>query len=126
MLVAGQTLPNSLSMPTGNFTVTRLSESSLRVELSGDWHLRRDLPSPDPVIKAIASARQPATLSIAANKLGAWDSGLLIFLKPIADSCRDRHIAIDLGQLPAGVTRLVQLSEAVPERKGARSVDHVP
>jgi phospholipid/cholesterol/gamma-HCH transport system permease protein len=108
---------------TGNFTINRLSDSALIVELSGDWHLHRHVPSPEPVIREIAAANQPARLSFAAHGLGDWDSGLLIFLKSIADTCRRMSVELDLGQLPGGLGRLVELSEAVPERKGARSVE---
>jgi phospholipid/cholesterol/gamma-HCH transport system permease protein len=93
------------------------------VEVSGDWHLHREVPSPEQVIHEITAAEQPARLSFAASGLGDWDSGLLIFLKSIADTCQSLRIDLDLGQLPGGLGRLVQLSEAVPERKGARSVE---
>ena len=35
--------------------------------------------------------------------------------------CRARGIAEDRGGLPAGLRRLLELAEAVPEKKGARS-----
>ena len=110
-------------MTTGKFTISKLSDSSLSVEVSGDWHLHREVPSPEQVIHEITAAEQPARLSFAASGLGDWDSGLLIFLKSIADTCQSLRIDLDLGQLPGGLGRLVQLSEAVPERKGARSVE---
>ena len=113
-----------MAIPT--FTISRTSDSALIVELSGDWHLQRDLPSPQPVIAEVASSHQPAKLSFSANRLGDWDSGLLIFLKPITETCRNRQVEVDLRHLPTGLGRLIRLYEAVPERKGARSVERPP
>src|SRR6266511_4389561 len=37
-----------------------------------------------------------------------------------SDLCRQRHVALDPDGLPAGIHRLLDLAEAVPERVGAR------
>ncbi len=68
------------------------------------------------------STKPPAKLKFVAEELGKWDSGLLIFLKPIVDTCRNHQVEIELAKLPPGLSRLVQLSEAVPEREGARAI----
>ena len=104
----------------GSFSIKHLGDASLVVELSGDWHLARSLPSPEAVNREIASAHV-SRVNLVGENLGRWDSGLLIFLKSIADICRSRNVNLDLHSLPPGVARLVNLSEAVPERKGARS-----
>jgi phospholipid/cholesterol/gamma-HCH transport system permease protein len=112
---------NTEMAATGKFSVAKAPDSSLRVELSGDWHLQSSLPSPEPVVKEIGSLRSPAKVTLEGQKLGEWDSGLLIFLRSVAETCKRRQIDLDLGHLPAGVARLIHLSEAVPEREGARS-----
>jgi phospholipid/cholesterol/gamma-HCH transport system permease protein len=106
---------------TGKFSIAKAPDSSLRVELSGDWHLQRSLPSPEPLVKEIGSLRGPAKVTLEGQRLGEWDSGLLIFLRSIAETCKRRRIDLDLALLPSGVARLIHLSEAVPEREGARS-----
>jgi phospholipid/cholesterol/gamma-HCH transport system permease protein len=42
------------------------------------------------------------------------------FLVDLSEFCRNRGIAMDRSQLPAGLRRLLELAEAVPEKKGAR------
>jgi hypothetical protein len=82
---------NTMSVASsGTFSVAKAQDSSLRVELSGDWHLQRSLPSPEPVVKEIGSLRSPAKVTLEGQKLGEWDSGLLIFLRSIAETCKHR------------------------------------
>ena len=89
--------------------------------LSGPWHLQRDLP-PITLIVAELDAR-PGTRRVAYEtaQLTHWDSGLISFLSEAAEICRARGIAEDRSGLPAGLRRLLELAEAVPEKKGARS-----
>ena len=53
-------------------------------------------------------------------QLTHWDSGLISFLTNAAAICRARSIAEDRAGLPAGLRRLLELAEAVPEKEGAR------
>ncbi len=106
---------------TANVSVFRPSDASLLIELSGDWRLGRELPSPESAEREIASDPKPAKVSLDGGKIRSWDSGLLIFINAIASACRTRQAELDLGGLPPGVARLIRLAEAVPERKGARA-----
>jgi hypothetical protein len=47
--------------------------------------------------------------------------GLIAFLTNTTDICRARGIAEDRAGLPAGLRRLLELAEAVPGKKSARS-----
>jgi phospholipid/cholesterol/gamma-HCH transport system permease protein len=91
------------------------------VHLSGPWHLQRDLPPISLLLAELGS--RPATRRIAYEtaQLTHWDSGLISFLTNTAEICRTRGIAEDRAGLPAGLRRLLELAEAVPEKKGARS-----
>ncbi len=106
---------------TASISVSRPPDSSLVIELSGDWQLSRTLPSPVPAEREIAAGPKPAKVRLDGRRLGHWDSGLLIFIDAIATVCRTQQVELDLSLLPSGVARLIQLAEAVPERKGARA-----
>jgi phospholipid/cholesterol/gamma-HCH transport system permease protein len=105
----------------GRMTFERIDSSTLVVHLSGPWHLQRDLP-PISLLTAELGSR-PGTRRIAyeSARLTHWDSGLISFLTNAAEICRARGITEDRAGLPAGLRRLLELAEAVPEKKGARS-----
>ncbi len=54
------------------------------------------------------------------TQLTSWDSGLLSFLVKSSEFCRALGINQDRQGLSAGLRRLLELAEAVPEKKGAR------
>jgi phospholipid/cholesterol/gamma-HCH transport system permease protein len=105
----------------GSVRFERGADATLIAHLSGPWHLQRDLP-PISLMLAELDAR-PGTRRVAyeASQLTHWDSGLISFLAAAAEICRARGIAEDRSGLPAGLKRLLELAEAVPEKKGARS-----
>ncbi|MEK7230276.1 MAG: ABC transporter permease [Candidatus Binatota bacterium] len=59
-------------------------------------------------------------LSFDTRGLTIWDSSLLTFLSKVAEFCQQQRITMDRSGLPSGIRRLLDLAEAVPERKGAR------
>jgi len=104
----------------GELSFTRGDQATLVAHLAGSWLLSSTRPSALEVERELA--RGPvARLAFDARGLGRWDSGLLTFLTQVVGQCRKRKIATDLSGLPSGVQRLIALSEAVPERAGARS-----
>jgi phospholipid/cholesterol/gamma-HCH transport system permease protein len=50
-------------------------------------------------------------------ELGAWDSGLPIFLAGLLKICAERGIEVDPSGLPQGVQRLLAMAFAVPEKE---------
>jgi len=98
------------------------SDSSLLVHLQGKWQLGHDMPSSSIVAEALSAQPAPARLGFEASELGGWDSALISFLVATYDLCRAHGIEHDQSGLPAGVRRLVELAEAVPEKQGARAV----
>jgi len=107
-------------MPSSELSVNRPTPDSLQVRLAGPWQMETGLPAVDPVLQALESEPRPRQVTFDAAQLGGWDSGLLTFLVKVAERCSERSIAIDYAGLPAGVSRLLKLAEAVPERQGAR------
>jgi phospholipid/cholesterol/gamma-HCH transport system permease protein len=104
----------------GNFDLVR-NDSTLLLRLRGSWHLSRDLPSAALVIPELAKPPAPGRVSYDVSGLSGWDSGLISFLLELESACRQRGIKDDREGLPAGVKRLIELAEAVPEKEGARS-----
>jgi phospholipid/cholesterol/gamma-HCH transport system permease protein len=96
------------------------SGDAILVHLSGSWRLRGGMGSEATVQQELERAPQLARVAFEAETLTHWDSSILVFLTNISEICRQRGIAMDRGGLPAGVRRLLELAEAVPEKKGAR------
>ena len=107
--------------PPNEVSFARADNSTLVVQLAGDWHLRHGLPSTDLVEKQLDTAPKPTRLTFEAAELRDWDSGLLTFLLGISEICHKRKLTADWSPLPEGVRSLIQLAEAVPEKTGARA-----
>lgn len=96
------------------------SGDAILVRLSGSWRLRGGMSSEATVQRELERAPQPARVGFEAQTLTHWDSSILVFLTNVSELCRQHGIAMDRAGLPAGVRRLLELAEAVPEKKGAR------
>ena len=96
------------------------SGDAILVHLSGAWRLRGGVSSEVTVQQELERAPQPARVGFEAQTLTHWDSSILVFLTNVSELCRQHGIAMDRAGLPAGVRRLLELAEAVPEKKGAR------
>jgi phospholipid/cholesterol/gamma-HCH transport system permease protein len=119
--MAAPDVRQSFSPSQGTVLLERTEDSNLLVRLRGKWQLRRDLPSIGLVDAELRAQPSPARVAFDASGLTGWDSGLVSFLVAIDDLCRARGIEHDRAGLPAGVRRLVELAEAVPEKQGARA-----
>lgn len=96
------------------------SGEAVLVRLSGAWRLQGGLPSDATVRQELERSPRPARIAFEAQTLSHWDSSVLTFLVAVSTLCRQRGIQMDRSGLPAGVRRLLELAEAVSERKGAR------
>jgi len=93
---------------------------AILIRLSGAWRLRGGLPSATLVQRELESSPTVRGVALEARELTSWDSSVLTFLVEVSELCRQRGIQMDRAGLPAGVRRLLELAEAVPEKKGAR------
>jgi len=98
----------------------RIGDEILLVRLSGVWRLRRGLASTTGLEQELQTPPLPSRVAFDTQKLTGWDSSALIFLTNVSELCRQRGVPLDREGLPSGIRRLLELSEAVPERKGAR------
>ena len=111
---------NEIDHSQGTVSLIRAADSTLLIRLAGHWRLRRDVPSADIVRSELEAKAPPRRIGFDAKVLTAWDSGLVSFLVDVSALCHQRGITADHGGLPAGLRRLLELAEAVPEEKGAR------
>jgi phospholipid/cholesterol/gamma-HCH transport system permease protein len=108
-------------------TVERTGDGLLRVGLAGDWVMGRDLPEVAAIEKELAAGGGVTALGFDTSGLGRWDSVLVSFLFKCRELCEKNRIEFRTDTLPTGVTKLVQLAEAVPEKKdAARTTASVP
>ena len=96
------------------------SGDAVLVRLSGAWRLRGGMASDAKLEQELERSPQPAHVAFEVQNLTHWDSSILTFLTNVSELCRQHGIAMDRAGLPAGVRRLLELAEAVPEKKGAR------
>jgi phospholipid/cholesterol/gamma-HCH transport system permease protein len=104
----------------GKVTFESKNDGSLLVRLSGPWRLSNDMPSATLLMDRLD--RQPNTRRVSFDTalLTGWDSGLVSFLVQSSEYCRTHGIEQDRAGLAEGLKHLVELAEAVPEKKGTR------
>ena len=95
------------------------SETGICLHLSGEWSLQKSSPKSGSLLRKIDEI-QPSRLSFEHHDLKKWDSSLMIFLIDLIKYCQKNDIQVSRETLPVGAQKLLQLSFAVPERKGAR------
>src|SRR5258706_8399437 len=108
--------------PSGRLSIEQ-DGATLALHVSGSWSLKGGLPSVGEVERRLGGVSR---VVFDAGGLESWDSSLLTFLAKVEELARARNIAVDRSGLPAGLRRLLELAEAVPERKGARREETDP
>jgi len=98
----------------------RYGDGKLRMILTGEWKLSYNLPSTKELEGSLAAAPEITRTDFDTKGLEGWDSGFLTFLLSFMDQCALKNVDVDREGLPSGVTRLLALATAVPERSGAR------
>jgi len=104
----------------GTVAFERDGDANLVVRLAGPWRLRSDMPGAALVDRQIA-ATKPKRVTFDSSGLTNWDSALVAFIVELSEYCHTRGIEQDRSGLQEGLRHLVELAEAVPEKKGARA-----
>ncbi|HEX9271840.1 MAG TPA: ABC transporter permease, partial [Candidatus Binatia bacterium] len=104
----------------GRLSFIQAQDGTLVIRLVGVWSLRSGIPSATDVQGQVASTGNWRRVAFDARELTSWDSSVVTFLVKVSELCRQREIPMDREGLPIGVRKLLDLAEAVPERKGAR------
>jgi phospholipid/cholesterol/gamma-HCH transport system permease protein len=108
-------------MKPGRVSFEQRNDATLILRFSGRWHLDKDLPPTTEVMRALDARPAPKRVLFDTADLANWDSGLLSFLTETDELCRTRGIVADRSGLPTGLRRLLELAEAVPEKKGTQA-----
>lgn len=109
--------------PSDALQIDSDSGQDLRVHFKGDWKIESNLPRAQDVIEQLKSSRTATHVIFDTHELTEWDSKLLTFLISLQTYCRQAEIDFEHDGLPTGAQRLLDLSQAVPEREGARRKD---
>ncbi len=99
-----------LSSPAASVLVAR-ENGTLQVVVSGHWRVGQALPDTAPILAALDDG---CALQLAAERLDAWDSSLLVFLLRLYDAAVQRQRPVDCQPLPDGLARLIRLARVVP------------
>jgi phospholipid/cholesterol/gamma-HCH transport system permease protein len=112
--------------PATGLTVRRTTDGVLLVGLAGDWVAQSSIPGLRAIEKELAGGGITA-LAFDASGLGRWDSGLVALLLKCLGMCEANRLEFRAETLPAGMAKLLQLAQAVPEKKdAARSTVRAP
>lgn len=86
------------------------------MRLAGAWTLAEGLPAAEDLRRAVLEPAPPARIAFDARGISRWDSALVAMVSRLSELAAANRIPVDLGGLPEGLVRLVNLAAAVPER----------
>jgi phospholipid/cholesterol/gamma-HCH transport system permease protein len=112
-----------LTLPSPSRAIARFERAvpgTLAVSVSGAWRVVDDRAAANDLLAGLAGETGVDCVALRDEGIDAWDSALLVFLRAVAAVAKGAGARIDDSGLPEGVRRLLHLSDAVPERKGAR------
>ncbi|MGD8932950.1 MAG: ABC transporter permease, partial [Chromatiales bacterium] len=100
--------------------VSAVADGQARLRLAGSWRIDANLPKLDDLQHRLESLSGLRSLAFDCSAVQAWDSGLVTYLMGLVNWSRQQDLKIEQEGLPEGVSALLKLAFAVPERKGAR------
>ena len=96
------------------------------ISFSGNWNLALPLPSVDLLEQYLKDGPSVRSVTFAAERLSAWDTGLLAFVHDAARLARRLRIEVNFDGLPPGVRRLMGLVAALPEKESGHKAVSPP
>jgi phospholipid/cholesterol/gamma-HCH transport system permease protein len=106
--------PAAAGRPPWALGIERLGPETCRIRLAGSWRLRDHLPRASGVLEDLRALPGVRRVGFDTSGLGAWDTGLLTFLRPLFEEGARAGLDIDRSGLPRDVERLLALASAVP------------
>jgi phospholipid/cholesterol/gamma-HCH transport system permease protein len=97
------------------------SAGMVLLALSGDWTLEGTHLAWEAVRAELLKLEGLREIGFDSRGLNRWDSRLLSLLRNLSEYAAEQGIALDLSNLPEGASRLLSLSQAVPEREGGQA-----
>lgn len=86
----------------GEMHVSRPAADTLLVQLSGSWTLQSEVPTVAELQRQLEAGTGVQRLVVDTRELTSWDSGLVTFLRTLADLCAQRQITFNRDGLPDG------------------------
>jgi len=96
------------------------------LRLAGSWRLEDGLPRLSDVEGMLEAGPPVRQLGFEAERITAWDSGLLTFVRKLMDAGKRQGIEVDRSGLPEGAQHLLNLATTVTAKETGRGVKHVP
>jgi phospholipid/cholesterol/gamma-HCH transport system permease protein len=100
----------------------RPASGVLELQFAGPWRIASRRPSVAEVERELAQG-EVRRVQLQGARVDGWDSSLVSFVAAVLELCAQRSIEVDRSGMPAGVTRLLALAEAVPRRASDESAD---
>jgi phospholipid/cholesterol/gamma-HCH transport system permease protein len=110
-------MPAAPTSTAPTLAIRTRDDGGLTLEATGSWTLQSGIPALDDAFQALGRA---SALTLDGSGVEDWDSGLVQVTIALRAAARDRGIPFDAPGLAAGVIRLADLAEAVPEKTDAR------
>lgn len=99
--------------------IQSLSQDHLQLIFGGQWLIREQRPNWQNFLPELVKLDHGLKkISFKVEGLGAWDSGLLIFLTQCQDFCKEHNIQMVSETLPRGLVKILELSQT-----GTQGVD---
>ena len=115
-----ETKRSSSSTTTAQASFTR-NGNRLILSIAGDWSLhKRENKGINNLFSELNEQSDAEALEFEADKLGFWDTSLLIFVNRIKEWCREHKVKMEQGSLPADIGNLLALADEVPEHETSR------
>ena len=96
---------------------SELAGERLVLHLSGVWKLGCGIPPIGEIEKSAKEKTGCIIISFDTSKVAGWDSGLMTFLIKVLRFCQANGYRFDQDSLPDDLSRLLTLSQAVPEKE---------
>ena len=100
-----------------NLSFEKTGDGTLLIRLQGAWRMRHGMPSASRIEPEFRAGFSPRRVAFEAAQLAEWDSSLLSFVWNVSELCIRRGIEADRTGLPPGLRNLLELAEAVHEKK---------
>jgi phospholipid/cholesterol/gamma-HCH transport system permease protein len=98
----------------------RTAADAYAVRMSGDWTGKFPLPQIESLLEDIGRTPRPSKVVVDARGVGAWNSSFVSYIFELQTHCAELKVALERNLLPDGVSRLIALADAVPEKTDAR------
>ena len=101
---------------TAAVTIDHPFPDTLLLRFSGNWRIGSRIPSLDEVGRQLPADGGVKKITFDTAGLTGWDSELLVFLTDLKRQLTDQRIEVDPTGLPEGVSKLMAIASAVPEK----------